>query len=440
VKKKSEMIEIIRSQIKGEIFINNHKGDPRDFTRKRVFDFPLVFILLLQKSVKSLQLVLNELFVGNYIKNPVTSSAYSQMRKKFKHTAFIELNEASIALYYRDNEIKRWKGYRVFGVDASNIILPASRAIKEEFGSVPIKNQHVESGEYSNALFECRYDVLNRMAVQSSLHPGSSYEVDLAIDLLHQSGGEWTHRPDDLDIYDRGYASYEFMANLVHCKREFVIRCSSSSFKATQSLFAGEGDWSKAVTLDAPKDIQKRVREAGLPTEIKVRFISVVLDTGEIEVLATSLMSPDIQRDEFKALYFFRWGVEGFFNLLKGRLNLENFTGKSVESVKQDFWSTLFISNVETIFTEDIQQDLNSDLKENQLPKKVNKAVSFNAIKNMAFELFFSEKDRDRTEEKLTQLFRMNTLVQRNGRSPPRQKHSPQKTINYQKRSRKHVF
>ena len=60
----------------------------------------------------------------------------------------------------------------------------------------------------------------------------------------------------------------------------------------------------------------------------------------------------------FKELYFLRWGVEGFYNLLKGRLNLENFTGKSLESVHQDFWSTIFITHAETIFTHEAQKKL----------------------------------------------------------------------------------
>ena len=47
-----------------------------------------------------------------------------------------------------------------------------------------------------------------------------------------------------------------------------------------------------------------------------------------------------------------RWGIETFFGVLKGRLNLENFSGKTAESVKQDFYSTIFISNLETILTE----------------------------------------------------------------------------------------
>jgi hypothetical protein len=438
--KKQLLINFTREEITRLEFINHHKNAPRDFTRERVFNFALVFILLLQKSVKSLQLVLNELFVEGHIKNTVTSSAYSQVRKKFKHTAFIALNEKAISLYYSDNNIKRWKGYRVFGVDASRIILPNNAGIKAEFGDISIQNQHGENGSYSSAMFECRYDVLNHIAYQSGLYRNDSYEVNLAIDLLKQSVKEESDSKD-LDIYDRGYASYKMIAHLMFYKRTFVIRCKANTFKEAASLFGGEGHWSKRVQLKAPKNKQKELQEFGLPTEVEVRFVSVVLDTGEIEVLITSLMDGDIERAEFKALYFLRWGVEGFYHLLKGRLNLENFTGKSLESVKQDFWSSIYISNIETIFTQDIQEEINIELKKDQLPKKINKAVSFNAIKSLAFQIFFYEKDETMAiEEKLTQLFKVNTLVQREGRNSPRKKFSWPKTINFQKRNRKHVF
>lgn len=437
--KKQTLIDFTRKEIKKLDFINFHKSKEQDFTRERVFNFPLVFILLLQKSIKSLQLVLNELFIEAHIKNPVTSSAYSQVRKKFKHTAFIALNEKAIALYYSDNQMKRWKGYRVFGVDASRIILPDHPEISAEFGDTPIKNQYGEIGHYSNAWFECRYDVLNHIAYQSGLYRSDSYEVDLALELLKQS----VHKESDtrdLDIYDRGYCSYTMIAHLIHYKRAFVIRCKANTFKEAASLFSGQEEWRKVVTLKAPKDKKKDMQAAGLPLEVKVCFVSVVLDTGEIEVLITSLIDEDVERSEFKALYFLRWGVEGFYHLLKGRLNLENFTGKSLESVKQDFWSSIYISNVETIFTQDIEEEINANSKEGHLPKKINKAVSFNAIKNLAFQLFFYEKDETMIEEKLTQLFKTNTLVQREGRNAPRKKFSWPKTINFQKRNRKHIF
>ena len=89
-----------------------------------------------------------------------------------------------------------------------------------------------------------------------------------------------------------------------------------------------------------------------------------------------------------RSCIFLRWGVEGFFNLVKGRLNLENFTGKSLESIYQDFWSTIFITNAETVFTYENRERIEWLISKRVLTTKINKAVSFNAIKNMAFELF----------------------------------------------------
>ena len=42
--------------------------------------------------------------------------------------------------------------------------------------------------------------------------------------------------------------------------------------------------------------------EKGLPLEIKVRLLSVILPTGEIELLATSIMDQSIERQEFRWL------------------------------------------------------------------------------------------------------------------------------------------
>ncbi|TAL58361.1 MAG: IS4 family transposase [Legionella sp.] len=433
---KNLLIRFVNKKIEQGTFINDHKSHENSFTRNRVLTFPIMFLLILRKSIKSLQLMLNELFIHNHIARTVSSSAYNQARKKFKHTAFIELNEGTIDLFYENADIKRWKGYRVFGVDASTVILPKTKEIEDVYGSIKIKNKHLESS-YTCALFECRYDVLNHLAVQCSLNPGLSYEVDLGIKLLEESKKSIEK---DLDIYDRGYASYEFFSHLVHKQKQFVVRISRNSFKETRSLFSGIGPWNKIVTLKAPKDKKRELAEKNLPTSIEIRFVSVVLDTGEIEVLATSLIDAVISRKEFKELYFLRWGVEGFYNLVKGRLNLENFTGKSLESVQQDFWSTIFITNVETILTYETEKEINKNLNDDQLPQKINKAVSFNAIKNLAFDIFFNKKDQNNVEEKLTELFRTGTIVQRKDRSLPRGKISARTSLNFQKRGRKHVF
>lgn len=92
-----------------------------------------------------------------------------------------------------------------------------------------------------------------------------------------------------------------------------------------------------------------------LPESVKVRFVRVRLETGEYEVLVTNLLNTqDFPTEEFKTLYHLRWGVEGFYRILKSRLNLENFSGKTAESVYQDFYATVYLTGIETILTADV--------------------------------------------------------------------------------------
>ena len=71
---------------------------------------------------------------------------------------------------------------------------------------------------------------------------------------------------------------------------------------------------------------------------------------------------------------------------------------------------------------------------------KINKAVSFNAIKNMAFEIFFNEHDQDRVSKELEKLFIMGPVTVRKDRNVTRKKISDTQSMNFQKRKRKHGF
>ncbi len=136
-----------------------------------------------------------------------------------------------------------------------------------------------------------------------------------------------------------------------------------------------------------------------------------------------------------------RWGVETFFSRIKGRLCLENFTGKTVESVRQDFWSTVFISNFETLATEGIEDQINSDSIDAQHSKKINAAVAFNVIKNLAFDIFTNGSDPSEAIEKMTLLFKKNPILQRPEREPPlRTKTSDLRSYNFVRRIKKIVF
>lgn len=428
-------VDVVKKQITDERFINTHKCNPKDFTRTRKLTFQIVFMQIFRKTIKSLQISLNELFMTNHLSTTVSASAYTQARNKFKHTAFVELNNNIIDIFYSaEEDIKKWNGYRCIGADGSKIILPKTAEIAEEFGAIPIRGVNRDD-TYSCAMFECYYDVLNHIAIKSMFSSGLSYEVDLATQMLSAT------TENDLLIYDRAYASYEFLATLITQRKKYLIRCSNSSFKEAQLLIRDTKNWSKIVTLKAPNSHKKSITAKGLPMEIKVRFVSVILSTGELEILVTSITEPTIEREEFRWLYGMRWGVETYFSIVKGRLCLENFTGKSPEAVKQDFWSTIFISNFETLMTEGAQNEMNADLQEGQYTKKVNSSISFNAIKNMAFDIFMNKDNSGLALEKLSQIFKTSPGLERVGReTSPRKKTSDLQSLNFQKRTKKHVF
>ena len=58
----------------------------------------------------------------------------------------------------------------------------------------------------------------------------------------------------------------------------------------------------------------------------------------------------------FKELYFLRWGIETYYDELKNKIKLEHFTGYSKTSVLQDFFCAVFITNLQLIIVNYLQE------------------------------------------------------------------------------------
>lgn len=420
-----------------EKFKRLHSIGEKAFTRCRSLTFSVTLLMVMRNSVKSLQNAVNEamLALGEL---PVTASAYCQARHKLKHTAFMALNEKAVQrAMYESGDYQTFWGFRVLAVDGSKIRLPNKQAIVDEFGVMRWKKK-VEAdeikGEIPTATASVLYDVLNSIAIDATLAKANAYEVDLAIEHLAHT------KADDLMVKDRGYCSYEMLAQTAHAQRQCVIRCSAASFSVAKKMLKGEGESSQIVTLKPCQKQRAKIKKLGLPMKLTVRFVRVQLETGEYEVLVTSLL--DEQRyptEEFKDLYWFRWNIETFYGIVKDRLELENFTGNSVEAVRQDFFSTIFLTGLESILTDAAQAKL--EAKQNNKHRQiVNRSVSFNVIKNKAFELLAGSSPTQPLLEQLTALFMTSPTLQRKGRKVERTKTSASRKLDFYKRRKKHCF
>lgn len=390
-----------------QIFKETHKKKVTDFTRDRKLGFVSTLNIMLKKSSKSLQNTLNDskeklVALSRKAYESVTAGAYTKARAKLSYTAFIELYRLVREQFYEDGDYHRFKGFRLLAVDGSIIILPNSDNVKKTFTSTIAKNQIAGfSKEVVQARASVLYDVLNNIVIDASLQDKTYGERILAASHL-----QYTQK-DDLIIFDRGYPSVELFSRIIHSHADFLIRIRRNSFK--QAAFLFHSNCSKndiTIEIKAPKSIKETLIENNISTTMQIRFIRVVLENGEIEVLATSVLNHEIlQTTDFKELYHRRWGIETFFHILKNRLSLENFTGNTALAVQQDFYVTMFLSNYESLLVYDTNIALLQKSKEYKNHQKVNKSISFNSIKQKSFALFYTNLDIDTTLAELQKLF-----------------------------------
>lgn len=123
----------------------------------------------------------------------------------------------------------------------------------------------------------------------------------------------------------------------------------------------------------------------------KLRLVKVTLDTGEIEVLATTLLDGKKYPIEiFKELYFKRWGIETNFDHLKSNMNIEEFTSLSEIAIRQDFYVSMFINNLQSIIALDSKEEMDKEDKKKKYEYKVNRNLSLGYMKDRIIEILTS--------------------------------------------------
>lgn len=246
-----------------------------------------------------------------------------------------------------------------------------------------------------------------------------------------------TEVPNPLFVMDRGFAAYDHIAWLCQRNLPFVIRLTKQSFKAAQKAFADDA-FKDEVVLVHQTSSSKRKKNNAIPETLSIRLVKVILSNGTVELLATNVMQDKIPTEKFQELDNLRWKVETFFLIVKERLNLENFTGISAQNVLQDFWSTLFLCNLESFLSQTAQDILQAKPTKNL--QKVNSCIAFHAIKNKAFDLLTSNIPTEEVLVKLSELFLLNPTQYRKNRDRPRRQKAERRSLNYNKYKKKLVF
>jgi len=417
------LFECLRSLLFSEDFKQRHRQKPTDFTRRRCLPFVLVVIFLLNMLKRALQDELDEFFKlleGSEIAvRLVTKSAFIQARQKLKAEAFVELNQAQVSYFYGHFEAATWHGFRLVAVDGSMSELPDTEEVQAHFGV-----WHPASGRVCpKARLSQMFDVLNHVTLDAKIAPKDEGERDLA-------AAHFAHlEPGDLVLLDRGYPAFWLFALILTQGANFCARMKLSGWKVV-AQFVASGRQEQIVTLSAGATALQECQARQLSTRpLTLRLIRIELDNGEIEVLATSLLEDTrYPVSVFKELYHFRWPVEEDYKVVKSRLEVENWSGKSVLAVYQDFHAKVFTKNLVAILAQPAQKSVEQESQGKKYLYHVNMTHAFSKIKDTVV-LLLQRSTIEPLLERLWFLITHTLEPVRPGRSSPRTKRVKPKKV-----------
>ena len=134
----------------------------------------------------------------------------------------------------------------------------------------------------------------------------------------------------------------------------------------------------------------RQCREGHLPADpLHVRLIRVELESGEVEVLITSLRDTKAYPYcAFAKLYALRWGIEENYKREKQRLEIENFSGRTPWVLLQDFHAKIFAQNLTAIFVRLAQWLADARYQHRRHGYRINFANALSKMKNNLVRLF----------------------------------------------------
>jgi hypothetical protein len=402
----------IRTSLQYPVVIASCRQRPQDFTRQRLLSFGRLCLVVLRGHKLSFQNALNKVFHarGDVFGVP-TPSAYAHARQKLKPEVFTHLQRSLGAgfyqLYEADDQVRRWRGHRLLATDGTYLTVPDTAETRAQY--TVQTNQHA-GADCVQAQCGVLYDLRNDLGLRLHLSARQS-ETRVLRDHL------WcATQPDDVVVLDRAYAEDSLLAYAQAQRRHLIVRLPRGRFAECEAL------------------------QQHLPLKIRVRLVRVLLASGEVEVLLTTLCDAQAYpASEFKQVYGERWGEETFFDRFKNIFEVERFSGTTLAAVEQDIHGLFFLMTLESILTKPEQAALAQQgvARETKYVPQVNRAESYVALLDRVVLLLLSPQSEAEVLAELHHLFSKNPTLQRPGRQFIRAPLNYSKTVRYLKYRKK---
>ncbi len=232
------------------------------------------------------------------------------------------------------------------------------------------------------------YDVLTRLVINTNIQPPTTGEVTMLIEMMNKR-----IFGNAIILLDRGFGNIAICKRLMIQKVDFCIRLKTSQSNFAKLVF--ENPLTDFIVDWNPSEGEKETcRAYHLDTApIKVRVTKVTLNTGEIELLVSSLLGlKTVSESDMKQLYNLRWGIEEGYKILKPKMKLEQFGCKTPDGVYQEFYAHIFMMNLVTLIGNQTDDIIEASTKKRKYKYKYNWQTAFRLVRSQFVEIFHRDK------------------------------------------------
>lgn len=332
------LLERIHNVFSSTEVLHTARLHERAFIRERSMPFMKALYFMLDVRTATLQTRLNAFYHQNGEEKAISEQAFSQLRTNFDHSPFeTTVRELVKEEYSGNHDLSRWNGYHLLAVDNSYFQFPRVEELQKEFGVR-------DSSNFPYAGISVLFDVLHGWVLDpiiTDAHMDERIQYEKHMDFLSRELPEIAKK--SIILSDHEYPSQDLFEKTQEKGFMFVARCPSHFMKAVDTDPMGD-----SVVM--------------LENGFSVRVVTFLLENGDIETLATNLV--DVPMDAIIELYTLRWGIETMYFKLKRELCIEKFSGKSVNSVRQDFWASMVLLNAVAVFQNEADSTAIGEQKE----------------------------------------------------------------------------
>jgi hypothetical protein len=369
-----------------------------------------------------------ELFKEDFNIREVTKGAFTQARAKLDPAAFKRLNQIAVDTFYAKAPFIKWKGKRLLAVDGTRLMLPNHLSIVETFGTHQFGPK--ADAPRSMAMGSILYDPLNQIALDSQMAPYNASERDLLEKhLAYMQAG-------DVLLLDRGYPCFWLLFLLKAKQIDFCVRLKDNWWLKVND-FVSSSDTERIVRFKLPKKDYGKLKDYPhfQTKEIACRLVKVSLTDGKTEVLCTSLIDTALYpQQDFKQLYHYRWAEEEAYKLLKTRIELEQFSGKTALAVQQDFHAKVFLLTLTAAFAHPIAEKVKKEFKADetrQYDQQINRTNAIATTSDVFIGLFLRKIPQKALKAFDEIVYKTREIIRPNRTEPRKHKQKKPYSMNY---------